>query len=135
MTQTSEKGPKVGDVVERYMALRQHKAEMKKAYDDSVKPVDDAMDKLENWLLKQMQDTGVDSFKTPFGTAYSTTKTSCTVGEWSAVLDWVRSNEEWGMLTQAVSKDAVKAYREEHNDLPPGVNWREVVSVNILKAK
>lgn len=134
MANEAKEVPKVDLIVERYVALRQRKTEMKKAYDESVAEIDAAMEKIENHLLKRMQDAGVDSMKTEFGTAYTTVKTSATVSEWPALLKWVQDNDEWGVLTQGVSKDAVKAYREANDDLPPGVNWREIRAVNIRKS-
>jgi len=133
MTEVVEQAPKMGLIVERYVALRDRKAELKAGYDASVKSIDDAMAKVELYLLKHLQDLGVDSVKTEFGTAYTTTKTSATVAEWDSVLNWVRANDEWTALTRGVSKDFVKTYKEEHNDLPPGVSWREERTINIRR--
>ena len=134
MTEVVEQAPKMARIIERYVALRDRKAELKAAFELSIKDIDAAMDKVEIHLLKHLQDLGVDSVKTEFGTAYTTTKTSATVAEWDSVLSWVRANDEWTALTRGVSKDFVKAYKEEHNDLPPGVSWREERTVNIRRA-
>jgi len=133
MTDTVTETPMVAQVVEKYIALRNKKAELKAAYTESVKGIDDAMERVENFLLKQMQDLGVDSFSSPLGTAYKSTQTSATVADWDMVLNHVRENEAWSMLKRDVSKEYVKAYKEQHDDLPPGINWREETSVNIRK--
>ena len=31
-------------------------------------------------------------------------------------------------------KQAVEQYKEEHGDLPPGINWREEVVVNVRRS-
>jgi hypothetical protein len=120
-------------IVERYIALRDRKAEMKKQYEDQVAAVDGAMDKIEAYLLKTMTDQGVESVKTPFGTPYKTTKIGTPVQDWDEFRRYVIETGDWSILTRSVSKAAVKAYREEHGDLPPGVGWTEIVAVNIRR--
>lgn len=132
MTETVA-APQVDRIIEKYIALRDKKAELKAAYDGQVKDLDAAMSRIENFLLAKMQELGVESLRTPFGTPYIQRRTSASVADWEAVLDWVRSNEEWGMLERRVSKTAVEAWRDEHNDLPPGLNWREERVVNIRR--
>jgi urease accessory protein UreF len=133
MSDTVIETPKVSQVVEKYIALRNKKAEMKAAYDASVKEIDDALERVENFLLKQMQETGVDTFGSSAGVAYKSTKTSATVADWDATLKFIRDNQEWSALERRINKEFVKAYKEANNDLPPGVNWREEVSVNVRK--
>lgn len=133
MTETVAEVPIV-DVVERYIALRDKKAELKAGYDKSVEKIDAAMERCEAFIMTTMQQIGVDSVKTQFGTAYKTRKTSATVADWDMTLDFIRSGEHWSMLEKRVSKDFVKAYKEEHNDLPPGVNWREEIAINIKRS-
>lgn len=133
MTDTVKEAPLVSQVVEKYIALRNKKSEMKKAYDASVADIDAAMERVENYLLHHMQETGVDSLGSSAGIAYKTTKTSAQVADWDAALGFIRENGVWEMLTKAVSKDFIKAYKEQNEDLPPGINWREEVSVNVRK--
>lgn len=134
MLDTTTETPKVTQIVEKYVMLRDRKAELKAAYDASVKDIDVAMDRVESYLLNTMQEMGVDSFKTPFGTAYQSLKTSASVKDWPSTLAFIQENAEWDMLVRGVSKDFVKAYRDEHNDLPPGINWVELRSVNIRRS-
>lgn len=124
----------VAQVVERYIALRDKLAQMKADYDAKTADIKTAMDRCEAFLLTQMTELGADSFKTPVGTAYKTTKTSATVADWDATLNFIRNGEHWAMLDKRVSKSFVDAYRNEHNDLPPGINWREEVAVNIRRS-
>lgn len=134
MTEAVKESPQVAAIVEKYVALRDRKAELKAAYDASVKDIDAAMERVENYLLRTMQELGVESVRTPFGTPYISRRTSATVADWEAVLDFVRANDEWHMLERRVNKTVVETYRDEHNDLPPGINWREERVVNIRRA-
>lgn len=126
--------PRVADIVEKYMALRAKRDVLKKAFDAEVADIDTAMTRVENYLLRDMQERGVESEKTPFGTPYITTRTSATVADWGSFLGFVRANDEWDMLKRDVAKAIVVAWRTEHNDLPPGLNWREEKVVNIRKS-
>ncbi len=125
---------KVELIVEKYIQLRDRKAQLKKEYESSVKDIDDAMDRVENHLQSLMNRLGVESLRTSHGTAYQTIRTSATVADWSMTLDWIKQNEHWDMLEKRVSKTFVDAYRTEHDDLPPGVNWSEARTVNIKRS-
>lgn len=118
---------KISDVVKMYLTLRAEKASL----DAAKKEVQAKMDKIEAKLLETMQKMGVDSLKTEAGTAYSTTRTSSSVGDKEVFMNFVREKGEWALLESRASKEAVKVYMEENNgELPPGVNWREEVVVN-----
>lgn len=124
----------VDAVVSKYVKLRDLKAEKKSAYDDSVKDIDAAMAKCELYLLRTMQEMGLESVRTEAGTAYKTVKTSAQVADWDMALAFIRDNELWEMLEKRVSKKLVEQYKEEKNDLPPGINWREELTVNIRRS-
>ena len=134
MTEEVKESPQVAAIVEKYIALRDRKAELKAAYDASVKDIDAAMVRVENYLLNMMQELGVESVRTPFGTPYISKRTSASVADWESFLDFVKTHDEWSMLKRDVAKTIVAAWREEHNDLPPGLNWREERVVNIKRS-
>jgi hypothetical protein len=133
MTEVAEK-PQIAQIVERYVQLRDQKAEFKAAYDANVKDIDSALERIENFLLTKMQELGVESVRTPYGTPYVSKRTSASVADWEAVLDFVKANDEWQMLERRVNKTVVAQWREEHNDLPPGLNWTEERVVNIRRS-
>jgi hypothetical protein len=132
----TEAPPKVSQldlIVEKYVQLRDLKAEKKSAYQKEVDALDAAMERVEGHLLKTLQGMGVESIRTQFGTAYQQLRTSATVADFDAVLAFIREGEHWSMLEKRVSKPFVEAYKEEHNDLPPGINWREERVINVRR--
>jgi len=133
-TDISVAGPKLADVVERYIALRDKKSEHKKAYEAKVEAIDAALEKLEAFIMTRLDEQGVDSVKTSVGTAYKSTRTSATVADWPMVLDWIKNGENWDMLEKRVNKSFVESFRTEYDDLPPGVNWREEKVINIRRS-
>jgi hypothetical protein len=125
---------KLSEAVEIYIKLRDKKAQMKAEFDAKVAPINEKMDKLEAQLLDVFNKTGMDSVKTEFGTAYSTTRTTASIADREVFMEHVKSNEDWGLLEVRVSKTAVEQYREQHDDeLPPGVNIREERVVNVRR--
>ncbi len=126
---------KLSEAVSLYIKLRDQKAQMKADFEASVAPLTEKMDKLEAKLLEVFNQTGMDSVKTEFGTAYATVRTSASIADRDAFMDFVKANEEWSLLEVRVSKTAVDQYRSANDDeLPPGVNVREERVVNIRRS-
>jgi hypothetical protein len=127
-------GQSVEALVERYIKMRDTKDKLKKAYAKKIEPLENAMEQIEGLLLKMFESTGIDSAKCGSGTAYKSRRCSATVADWDAALTHIIKNQAWSMLEKRVSKEAVDAYREEYGDLPPGINWREELVVNVRRS-
>ncbi len=126
---------KLSEAVSLYIQMRDKKAQMKADFEASVAPLTEKMDKLEAKLLDVFNKTGMDSVKTEFGTAYATTRTTASVADREAFMEYVKANEEWALLEVRTSKTAVEQYRAANdNELPPGVNLREERVVNIRRS-
>jgi len=121
-------------IVERYVQLRDKKAQMKAAYEASVADITTGMNRLETAILATLNEQGAESFRTAHGTAYKSTSTSATVADWDSLLGFVRENDRWDMLEKRVSKTAVDQFRAANDDLPPGINYRESVSVGVRRS-
>lgn len=122
------------EFVERYIKLRDAKARLKAKHTTEMAPLDEAMDKIEAVILEQFNAQGIESARTAAGTAYKQVRSSATVAEWDPLLSFIRANDLWHLLEKRVAKVAVEQYRDEHNDLPPGIKWSEEVVVNIRKS-
>jgi phage host-nuclease inhibitor protein Gam len=125
---------KLSDAVNLYIKMRDKKAQMKAEFDASVAPLNEKMEKLEAKLLEVFNKTGMDSVKTEFGTAYTTTRVTASVADREIFMTHVRENDDWAMLEVRASKSAVEQYRETHNDLPPGISMREERVVNVRRS-
>lgn len=122
-------------VVERYVKLRDRKAELKKAYEKSVEDIDAGLNKLENYLLKQMQEQGAESIRTGSGTAYISKKTSATVSDKDAFKNFLAEQDDpFVFIDLKANKPAVEEYSKEHQDVPPGINWTVINAVNVRRA-
>jgi len=124
---------KMSELVEKYIQLRDKKSEYKAEYDAKVVKIEEALDKIEAILLETFDKTGLDSAKTEFGTAYTTTRTTASVADKDAFMEHVKAKEDWQLLEVRVSKTGVEQYKEVNEDLPPGVNWRAERVVNVRR--
>jgi len=124
----------IDDIVEKYVQLRDKKAEFKAEYNQKVAQVDEALTRIEAHLQAKMQEQGLKSLPTSAGTAMLVHKSSATVAEWGSFLDYVKANNLWHMLKQDVNPTAIKEFRIANDDIPPGLNWREAVVVQVRRS-
>lgn len=120
--------------VKKYIALRDRKAEISAAMKKRTAKLDMILEKIEAELLKEFQKRGMLSAKTESGTAYIASRTSATVADWDSVLEFIRENDLWHLLERRVNKTSVEQYKTESGDLPPGVNWREELVLNVRRS-
>lgn len=117
-----------------FIALRDRRARRKADYN-----ADDAGDKdkqgnIEVEFLKRFNERGIDNVSSNgVGTAYRSTRASATVADWDTLLDFIKEDGAWEMLERRVSKTAVEQYRDENEDLPPGINWSETQVINFRR--
>ena len=80
------------------------------------------------------RDDGIQNIKTAAGTAYTLPKVSVSTANREELLAWVQEQGAWEFLDIKPNKTTVKAFRDEHDDLPPGVNWYEELTVGIRRS-
>jgi type I site-specific restriction endonuclease len=125
---------KISELVAKYIELRDKKAEYKNEYESKVAKLDEVLDKIESALLKTFETTGMDSVKTEHGTAYTTERSTASVADKDAFMAHIKAHEDWQLMEIRASKTAVQQYKDEHQDLPPGINWRSERVVNIRRS-
>lgn len=125
--------PMLDALVEKYIALRDRKAELKAKFKADTEAIDAGMAKCEAYFLTEMRRQGLTALPTEAGVPYQSTQTSVTVADWPAYFAWMQAGERWEFLDHKANKTAVVAYKEEHQDLPPGLNWREEIVVNVRR--
>ena len=121
-------------LVEKYVQLRDKKSELDKAHKEKMAKYNNAMQELEARLLDNLNSMGVESARTPNGTAYRTVRSSVKVEDRDAFLDFIRENGEWEFLESRANKTAVESYLEEQEELPPGLSINRQSVVNIRRS-
>lgn len=139
-TETEEKtdapakqAPGVDELVTKFIELRDKKSKLKREYETKVEAVDALLERLERHFMGVLDGMGAESLRVPGGTVYTSKRTSATAADWDSYLAWVRENAHWDGLEKRVNKTFVEAFRNEYDDLPPGVNWREERVVNVRR--
>lgn len=118
-----------------YVKLRDIRAQRKKSFENEDESDRKRMYAIEAELLRRLNERGTDSTSARgVGTAYRNIKSSCTVADWDSFFKFVRENNAWEFLTHAASKEAVAAFREENDDIPPGLNWSETVAIGFRRS-
>lgn len=133
-TATAPAPIKVDELVRRFIQVRDKKSQLKAEYEQAASKLTELQDKIEALLLHRFSEMGVDSMKTPHGTAYTSRSVSATVGDWDAFIGFVKANGAYELLEHRVSKTAAEQYRVAHNELPPGVNWSESRTINFRRS-
>lgn len=124
----------IDKLVEAYRKLRDKKAQIDKEYKDRIAKIREKQELIENKILKFFEETGLESAKTPHGTAYASTTLNARVASRDDFFQFVDEHEAWELLESRVNKTAVRQYMEEHDgELPPGVDVTMIRKVNIRK--
>lgn len=121
-------------IVKAYVTLRDKKAELKAEHAKQLAPYDEALEKLEAQMMQVLDASGAESIRTPAGTAYKSSRTSVTVADKSAFMDYIQQNMAFELLDVKANKTAVEGFLSEHEDLPPGVNMRREAVVGFRRA-
>lgn len=124
----------IDELVERYIKIRDSKKAIKEQYDADVAKLDAAMEKIEAYLLKKMQEQGLESMPTSAGTAYKSIRSSATVADKPMFRQFCIDNDAWHLADLRASSVEVSKHLEETEDLPPGVNFRQSVTVNVRRS-
>jgi len=125
-----------GDLIERYIKIRDAKKEVEERHKEELQPYKDQLEKIEAYFLNHFNEENVDSVAiNGVGTAFKQVRTSAKVNCWDTLIKFILENDHLEMLEKRVSKGAVEAYRDEFKDLPPGIDWAEVAVVNIRRKK
>jgi hypothetical protein len=128
------KVPQLDTIVERYVQLRDRKEQMNKAHEEKLAPLNEAMKRLEGAILGNLQAQGAESFRTKAGTAYLKNTVSITTADKLAFTNWLHETGNWDTADIRPAKVAIEEFRKDNDDIPPGLNWKESVSVGIRRA-
>lgn len=121
-------------IVERYVALRDKKAELKKSFEEQAAVITEAMDRLEAAILDHLNATGSESFRTAAGTAYKSVGTSITVADKVAFKDYLLETGQWELADIRAAKKNIEAFKAANDDIPPGLNWSQAVTVGVRRS-
>ena len=135
MTPIQPPGMTLDYMIQKYVALRDKKEAIEEKHKAELVPFREAMNMLEAYMLEALDNQGLQSMRSPHGTAFKKLRTSAKVTSWSEVLDFIRANNAWDLLEQRVSKLAAQNIIEETKKPIPGVETTSEVCVNVQRAR
>lgn len=123
-------------IVGNYVKIRDRRALRKAAFDAEDADDKAKQERMEAEMLRRFNERGAESIRTTHGTAYKSTRTSATVADKDTYITWILQDpvERVNFLDVRANKTTVQQYKGEHNDLPPGLNWREELTVGFRRS-
>jgi hypothetical protein len=119
---------------ERYLAVRSEIEALERAHKETKAKLAERMAALENWFTAKAQEDGLETVKTPLGTAYWSTHNTATVASREEFFAFCKENDAWDLVESRASKSGVKSYIEGNGVPPPGVNFSSTRVFNFRKA-
>jgi hypothetical protein len=128
----------IAELVKEYREIRDSLSIKRKEFETYEKAAKDDMEHLEMQMLAISNDTGVDSFKTEYGTVFKTTKTYARLdaGEESKELrnQYIMATGDFGFITGHISKAHVEELIQEGIDPSTfGVVYERQLSMQFRK--
>ena len=98
----------ISDTIKSYIDLRSQLDDKRKEYKDFESMVKEQMEMLETQILEECNTTGVESFKTAYGTAFKTTKTYARIFDTEARNQYIKETGDFALITAHVNKTHVQ---------------------------
>lgn len=121
-------------VIHLYITTRDTMKVIADKHAEELKPFQDKLALCEAWLLKYLQDGGIQNVKSDYATAYMATREQVKIGDLSKFWAFILDGRHPHMLNQAPNKTAVKEWLEKHGELPPGIEMTEFHAVNVRRS-
>lgn len=112
-----------------HLKIRDARSDLKRKFEEEDRKLKIKQERIENEMLRFLQDSNTDSVRTESGTFYRQEEITPTGSDWDAFYRWVRENDAFDALERRIKKTFVKEYMETHEGgIPPGVSvYREYV--------
>jgi hypothetical protein len=129
--------PQADKIIEAYMLLREKRSVLKKAYDEEDSVLKANQEKLENWLLKKMEEVGTDQLKVSgIGTAFRQIKTRVSCSDWPSFWPKIAELGRWDFLQKRLSDKAIKDFMDDPANAEvalPGITTFNEFEVTVRK--
>ena len=119
-------------MIDNYVKIRDAKDKAKKAFTTETERMTAALTKLEGLILAGLD--GAESIKTSCGTAYTKSRTSCSVKDREAFYKFALDTENLGAIDMKANAKAVRELMQD-GVVVPGVNYTETLVVGVRRPK
>lgn len=122
----------VTKLVSDYITIRDKKAERVSEHKAELERFDRALKKIEGLLSNALGEA--ESIKTSAGTCYRSTRSSATVKDRDALIEFIKAHDAWGLLPARVNDAAAAEYLEATGTPPPGIMITRRSTINIRRS-
>jgi rubrerythrin len=123
-------------LVSAYIKIRDARDDIKRELEEKIKGLEAEMQTLSNTMLDTLKEQGIDSAKTPFGTAYRSVKSRYWTNDWEAMYDFIHENDAYELLEKRIHQSNMKQFLEEQPDLlPKGLNVDSEYTITVRRSK
>jgi len=124
----------VDKLVAAYIKIRDARDEIKREAEEKVQELQSELDVIGKTLLEQFKEAGIDSAKTPFGTAYRTVRSRYWTNDWESMHEFIVENDALDLLEKRLHQSNMKQFLEENPDLlPKGLNVDSEYSIVVRR--
>ena len=125
----------IGETIEEYVLMRDMLKEKRRDFKEFEAGVKADMEGLEAEILDQQRSIGVTSLSTERFTAFQTTKEFFRVGDWDAIIAYIKKSGNYQMLEKRIGKLATKEIIDTEGISADsiGVDYTAEVHVQIRK--
>lgn len=124
----------VADAVAKYVETRDKLRLLQKNFNEKEAELKDELSVISMWLRDRADEMGVDNFKTKFGTAYRSKKTSYRIEDWDAFVRYIKETDNFTLIEKRCAKRATAEVHESEG-LPPGLTYLEETEFLVNRAK
>lgn len=100
---------------------------------EKLAPAREKLEELENKLLAELNNLGINNFGGAHGTVFKSSRSSATIADGSVFRDYVISNELWDLVDWRANATAVAEHIKDQHVPPPGVNFTTVITANVRR--
>lgn len=121
------------EAAKRYAQVRDEIDALDREYKTNKASLKEKLVVLENWFTTKAQEDGLETIKTPLGTAYWSRHQSATVASREDFFSFCKEHDAWDLVESRASKTAVRSYLETNGEIPPGINYNTVRVFNFRR--
>jgi len=111
-------------LVSAYIRIRDARADLKHKFDEEDNALKEKLDTIEYTLLDLAKEHGLESMKTPYGTASRVVRTRYWAPDWDSFKDFLKEQGDNGydLVERRIHQGNFKEFLENNPDVAPPVN-------------
>jgi|SRR6185503_16407835 len=118
-----------------FVDVREKLKAMEDEFEAKCKPIKEAKDLLEGWLMEFLATTGQQSAKSHAGiTVFFSSRKSASLADAEAFMRYVIGSEAWELLDRKANATAVEEFITANGEAPPGVNFSKLRTLSVRKS-